>query len=111
MAKLAATDGYRIRRIGTRPRNTKTNTPTAAEWKVLQGLTAENPVFQGPIDGREVYMQAQFIPSPLCLTCHGNGDQIPKEVTEALAKLYPDDQATGYALGDLRGALIVERTR
>jgi len=29
-------------------------------------------------------------------------------VTERLASKFPDDQATGYALGDLRGALWAE---
>ena len=29
-------------------------------------------------------------------------------VREQLAKLYPADQATGYALDELRGAVVVE---
>jgi hypothetical protein len=30
------------------------------------------------------------------------------ELLQALATRYPDDKATGYALGDLRGAIVVE---
>lgn len=43
-----------------------------------------------------------------CLSCHGDQAQIPPEVAEILAARYPDDQATGYAAGDLRGALWAE---
>jgi hypothetical protein len=38
-----------------------------------------------------------------CLTCHGPQDQIPEEVKTALAELYPEDEATGFNEGDLRG--------
>lgn len=43
-----------------------------------------------------------------CLACHGVPEQIPAEVAAILAERYPDDQATGYAVGDLRGALWAE---
>jgi len=42
----------------------------------------------------------------VCLTCHGTS--VAPEVTAAIAPKYPDDQATGYALGDLRGIAWVE---
>jgi hypothetical protein len=32
-----------------------------------------------------------------------------QEVNERLAELYPEDTATGYAVGDLRGAFVVTR--
>lgn len=41
----------------------------------------------------------------LCLQCHGK-DIIPA-VTEKLAELYPEDKATGFGLGDIRGAFVV----
>lgn len=40
-----------------------------------------------------------------CLVCHGPADQIPADVRDKLAAAYPDDAATGYAVGDLRGAI------
>ncbi len=45
---------------------------------------------------------------PPCLTCHGVKSQMDPEVLLTLAQRYPEDQATGYALGDLRGALWAE---
>ena len=45
---------------------------------------------------------------PLCLSCHGGPDTIPVEIAEILAERYPDDRATGYAAGDLRGVVWAE---
>lgn len=46
-----------------------------------------------------------------CLACHGPATSIPEGVRAALSARYPGDRATGYALGDLRGALWAEATR
>jgi hypothetical protein len=45
---------------------------------------------------------------PLCLTCHGPAESIVSEVRAILAQRYPSDEATGYAVGDLRGAVWAE---
>lgn len=46
-----------------------------------------------------------------CLVCHGPPEAIPEGVRAALSARYPEDRATGYAPGDLRGALWAEATR
>ena len=43
-----------------------------------------------------------------CLACHGPVDGIDEDVRSAIAEDYPDDQATGFAEGDLRGWFWVE---
>ena len=43
----------------------------------------------------------------LCLGCHGKS--IAPEVKAKLAELYPEDKATGFSEGDLRGAFVVTR--
>ncbi len=108
-AQEIATEELTVRRIGTRVRNAETNRPTEAERRVLESLTPEQPVFRGQIEGREVHMQGLFIPNAMCLVCHGDPASIPEEVRTALSERYPNDQAVGYQVGDLRGALIVER--
>jgi hypothetical protein len=45
---------------------------------------------------------------PPCLNCHGAAEALNVDVKAVLAQHYPDDQATGYAIGDLRGALWAE---
>ena len=43
-----------------------------------------------------------------CLMCHGGPDDMLEQVSEELAKRYPDDEATGFTQGDLRGWFWVE---
>jgi len=43
-----------------------------------------------------------------CLMCHGTPEDILGDVKPELARLYPDDQATGFQQGDLRGWFWVE---
>jgi hypothetical protein len=50
-----------------------------------------------------IYMQ------PLCVTCHGAN--LAPDLQKKLDELYPTDQATGYAAGDLRGIFWAELPR
>lgn len=43
----------------------------------------------------------------MCTTCHGAPEKIPPAVKEAVARRYPDDRATGFQPGDLRGVVSV----
>ncbi|MGR6873020.1 Tll0287-like domain-containing protein [Pseudomonas sp. HK3] len=42
-----------------------------------------------------------------CLACHGHN--IKPAVQTKLAELYPNDTATGFNLGDIRGAFVVKK--
>ncbi len=106
-APLAETVGQRhgvtLGRVGTRTRS-PANEPQP--WQVeLLAAVEQNPQPQLlEIDKRQLYAEPLLIQKP-CLACHGD----PKpEVKAALDQYYPHDQATGYALGDLRGVLWVE---
>jgi hypothetical protein len=46
---------------------------------------------------------------PLCVTCHGSSNDIPAGVKARLQAEYPMDKATGYSVGELRGAVVVMR--
>ena len=62
-------------------------------------------------DGQTAYRLMRAIPvGPACLTCHGSDTEIPAMVSHHIQKYYPQDQATGYALGDIRGAFSVWQT-
>ncbi|PWQ96599.1 Tll0287-like domain-containing protein [Leucothrix pacifica] len=57
-------------------------------------------------DGHEEFRFMKAIPTgSLCLTCHGS--ELKPEVSAKLNELYPDDKATGFKEGDLRGAFVV----
>ncbi len=48
-----------------------------------------------------------LVVSQLCLQCHGDPGQIDAAVMRQLKERYPNDLATGYAGGDLRGLIRV----
>ena len=54
----------------------------------------------------EAWMTVRRASARRCLACHGS--EVSPEVREAIAARYPGDRATGFAVGDLRGALWVE---
>jgi Protein of unknown function (DUF3365) len=110
--------GWRVRRVSDRVRN-PADTPDAYEREVLRtwqeektaGRLAPTTERQEIVteDGQSAlrYMRPIFIAAPVCLQCHGQPAKLGPGVAEALRELYPGDQATGYSLGDLRGAISV----
>lgn len=117
LAAAAATDEFTVRRVGTRVRNKRTNAPRPEDRAVLDRFAAMPPQQRAQahevrtVDGRLTVYLPIAIGDPVCLTCHGPRDQIPPDVRQKLGELYADDEATGYALGELRGAFVVEAKR
>ena len=46
-------------------------------------------------------------PGGVCSRCHGEEGEIDAEVRAAIDERYPQDRATGFRPGDLRGAVSV----
>ena len=96
------------------------NAPDAWERQVLQqwerDLQAGKPI--GEVAqwrterGQRVYryMRPITVAMPLCLECHGDPKAIKPEVRRLIRQNYPNDKATGYKLGDLRGAFSITIT-
>lgn len=58
--------------------------------------------------GKTVFRYMKAIPTAeVCLTCHG--DNIPLPVARKINELYPQDKATGFHIGDIRGAFTVSQ--
>ncbi len=118
--KLSRTHGWRVTRVGTRVRNPMLGLPDVWEQQVLARFVeraGRNESFKDMVYSEVVsepngryyrFMQAIGV-QELCLTCHGPKDQIPQSVRDALARHYPADQATGYRLGELRGAISIKQ--
>ena len=59
--------------------------------------------------GGRAYRYMKAIPvGEVCLTCHGAA--IEPELKAKIDTFYPEDQATGFALGELRGAFTLTKT-
>ena len=103
--------GVSIRRASNRYRNPQ-DKPTEEEKGILEAYeyNAENELPLEPsiqkFENGEVYLytKAIKIPNGMCLNCHGQaGTDISLETQKALSDLYPQDNAIGHKIGDLRG--------
>ncbi len=109
-AEVGTRHGVRIGRTSHRLRNPRNAPPSWARDVVMQaaGKSAEEVRTQ-VIEGDGFVGILRPIPTGgLCLKCHGPTDDLSPEVTKILAERYPDDQATGFREGDLRGWFWVE---
>ena len=106
-----------MRRVTEKPRN-PLDSPDSYERRVLARFEAQAK--EGRLDATTVHTEVVTVDDgralrflkPLtikkpCLACHGSGEQISAEVAAVLQERYPADRATGYATGDLRGAISV----
>lgn len=97
--------GVMIGRTSDRLRNTANAAPA---WAVeLLSARPETARFSANTDG-SLGVTMPITISAQCLACHGARDRLAPGVAEALGKLYPKDNATGYGDGDLRGWFWVE---
>lgn len=95
----------RIGRTSLKLRNPKNKPPEWARKLFVQ--KAREPQFTY-IDSETVGALLPIKLQAKCLMCHGPADSLVPGVPEQLAKLYPNDQATGFSEGDLRGWFWVE---
>jgi hypothetical protein len=104
-ADVGRESSTRIGRIGVRLRNSK-NTPPPWAVKLVDDKIGE-PQFV-VLDNQ---IAAALLPiklQPQCLMCHGPVNQIGDDVKQKLSVLYPNDEATGFQDGELRGWFWVE---
>jgi hypothetical protein len=110
---VAQEHGVSVRRVTHRPRNpaARANSQEAA---VLEGFAAAiaagatNPpptaVVTNLVPGHATYFAPILLSQPLCLQCHGDPERdIPPAALATLRRLYPQDEATGFQPGQLRG--------
>ena len=110
--------GLEIGRTALRVRN-PANAPAQWERKVLEDFVAKlaagtDPAtlehFETVSEGDETvfrYMKAIPTAAKPCLTCHGSN--LDPTLKAEIGRLYPDDQATGFKAGELRGAFTVTK--
>ncbi len=114
---LSQLPGLTIGRVAMKIRNPQ-NAPDDFETAVLQTFassTASAPDIHSEVVSAEGeptvfrYMK-EIIISERCLRCHGDPAGFSDSLQMVIAENYPDDQATGYSIGDSRGAFTVTLT-
>ena len=120
MARAASEQsGWNVRRVSLRNRNPKA-VPDAWERATLEDFDRRAAAKESPAtleraevtieNGQAVQRYMRALPTmPLCTQCHGAADKLSPAVTARLRALYPDDRATGYVAGDIRGAMTLRR--
>jgi hypothetical protein len=109
--------GWQVARTSLKPRNTN-NAPDDWETQVLQEFEIRKAAGEDPAKlvqteiveqkGHKVFRMMKAIPTvEVCTKCHGVDLQEP--VVEKLDELYPEDQARGFKVGDLRGAFTLKK--
>jgi len=113
-ARVRSETSVSVGRASLRPRNPASAPPEwVSAWLAAQGeRKAEGVTGTSTVvvtaSGRVARVLKPIAIEAVCLACHGDPASIAPEVSAVLRAKYPADRATGYALGDLRGALWAE---
>jgi hypothetical protein len=118
-AAMSQETGWTVRRVSLKARNQTLGVPDVWETSILNqfedhiqdGLSAQQltaSVIETDQNGQRVYRYMKAIPTAqVCLACHGQ--HLAPEIASALETAYPDDQARGYELDQLRGAFSLSK--
>ncbi|MCW5555466.1 MAG: DUF3365 domain-containing protein [Verrucomicrobiae bacterium] len=113
--RLAGKHGVAIRRLTHKPRN-PVNRADGVESTILDHFRTSGvetnppaPVVTNLNAATLSYFAPIVLNNELCLKCHGEpGVDIAPEDLAIIQRLYPQDRATGFRLGDFRGAWRVD---
>ena len=111
IAERHSANGIRLGRSSHRLRNPANEGP---EWiRETLDIYVSNPDLREPVvvdlgPDRTGYIEP-ILTAPVCLTCHGTS--VPNELRNTIDAHYPEDRATGFKTGDLRGVFWVEFPR
>ena len=119
-ARLSRERGWRVTRVSDKVRNPLLGMPDAWEQETLARFRerhADGESYKGMSRGEVVtepggtyYRYMQAIPlQGVCMSCHGPEEDLAPAVRQTLEKRYPHDRATGYQVGDLRGAFSIKQ--
>lgn len=119
-SRLNSADAVKIKRTSLRLRNPN-NIPDQWERETL--MSFEQALSSGKAIKEMVHSEKvssedhttlrfmRAIPvQPVCLSCHGDKQTMSKELIDALHQHYPNDSATGFNVGQIRGAFSVIQT-
>jgi hypothetical protein len=117
-ADLSEQSGWQVGRTSLKTRNAALNTPDQWEQAVLeqfeqrkqQGEAADAIAYAEVVedaDGKAFRFMKAIPTGEVCLACHGT--DIEPDLADTLDAAYPDDQARGFALGDIRGAFTLSK--
>ena len=113
--KASEASGWRIGRTAARVRN-PLNSPTEIEAEVLEAFAAraaageslkamEHTRIVENAEGRFLHFMKAIPTGQVCTACHGT--EVEPALLARIRSIYPEDQATGFREGELRGAFTL----
>lgn len=116
--KFGVERGVFIKRVSLKNRN-KNNYPDDFEKRMLNKfeLLKQNNELDSETEFAEITEEGDYkylrylkpiIVQAECLNCHGDQENMMPDVKDLIAQNYPRDRATGYKVGDLRGAVSIK---
>jgi hypothetical protein len=109
-AELARSAGVEAGRTSARLRN-PANAPRPWAKGYVEATAGRKAADVEPVAfdlGDRVGLLRPITVGGACLACHGSPEQIPASAASSISARYPDDRATGFAEGDLRGFFWAE---
>lgn len=113
---VAQETGTSIKRVSLKNRNPvnaaeKEEQSLLKKWgKIVQnGQSLPDYELKKISKNQSVYYKPILINNEACLKCHGE-IQADTPLGKAIAATYPEDKATGYKMGDLRGMIAITIT-
>ena len=114
-AHISDLKGRQLSRTSLKVRNPK-NAPTDWQKAVLEDFDKQLAEGKDPAtisyaeiieeNGNKQFRFMKAIPTKdVCLSCHGK--KLSSDISKRLKTLYPEDKATGYKKGEIRGAFVV----
>ena len=111
--EITAETGWTIGRTSLKTRNPK-NRPTAQEKEVLDEFASRKSAGEdlakmewGQQQGANIRYMKTIPMKGLCLNCHGM--TVDASLKNHIKELYPLDTATGFKIGDIRGAFSLQK--
>jgi hypothetical protein len=102
--------GVEIKRTSLKLRNQNNKADNLENMQLLKWSNSENhelkPVLFEVENGVE--FMAPITLGPPCMACHGNPEKMDAELKSLIDEKYPEDKATGFNIGDLRGAWVIK---
>jgi len=101
-----------VRRTALKVRN-EANKPDATDIEVMKAYEKAiadktfTPKDIKVVETKDAYrVYKPLITKAMCLKCHG--DNLSEDIQAVIKKVYPNDKATGFKEGDLRGVIVAE---
>jgi len=115
IAEEASQSGWQVARTSLKWRN-ENNQPD--QWEQEQLVEFERQLKAGVAPKKlwavhegekETRVMKAIMTNEICLACHG--ETLMPSVSKKLSELYPNDRATGFKAGDIRGAFSLTKSK